>query len=93
MDFLYSLCDEYSDITDICVYISTHSTAIIMKESKDNIFLLDNNNGDISVVKECFPGYAMRDVSDQVCFDKLILVEDVSSKAYVEHVDKETIGT
>ena len=92
MDFLYSLCDEYSDITDICVYISTHSTAIIMKESKDNIFLLDNNNGDISVVKECFPGYAMRDVSNGVYFDKLILVEDVLAKAYVEHVIKKRLA-
>ncbi|ATN01034.1 AAA family ATPase [Proteus vulgaris] len=83
--FLYEVCSTYADITDVCVYIATHSTSIIMKEKKGNIYLLDNNNGKLSVINDCYPAYAMRDVSDGIYFDKLILVEDRLAKSYVDH--------
>ncbi|MFA9176792.1 ATP-dependent endonuclease [Klebsiella variicola] len=86
IDFLYEICSEYQHITDVCVYIATHSTSIIMKEKKGNIYLLDNNGGNLSVIDDCYPAYAMRDVSDGIYFDKLILVEDKLAKAYVEHI-------
>ncbi|WES87503.1 ATP-dependent nuclease [Dickeya fangzhongdai] len=86
IDFLYEICSDYEHITDVCVYIATHSTSIIMKEKKGNIYLLDNNGGNLSVIDDCYPAYAMRDVSDGIYFDKLILVEDRLAKAYVEHI-------
>lgn len=87
IDFLYDVCSAYEHITNVCVYIATHSTSIIMKEKKGNIYLLDNNNGNLSVINDCYPAYAMRDVSDGIYFDKLILVEDRLAKAYVDCTD------
>lgn len=86
VDFLYDVCSDYGDITDVCVYIATHSTSIIMKEKKGKIYLLDNNKGNLSIINNCYPAYAMRDVSDGVFFDKLILVEDKLAKHYVDRV-------
>lgn len=86
IDFLYEVCGDYEHITDVCVYIATHSTSIIMKEKKGNIYLLDNDSDKLSVINDCYPAYAMRDVSDGIHFDKLILVEDKLAKAYVDHI-------
>lgn len=86
VDFLHEICSNYERITDICVYIATHSTSVIMKENKGSIYLLDNNKGELSVTNNCYPAYAMRDVSDGVFFDKLILVEDKLAKNYVDKV-------
>lgn len=90
--FLDDVCSEYDHITDVCVYIATHSTSIIMKEKKGNIFLLDNNSGNLSVINDCYPAYAMRDVSDGIYFDKLILVEDKLAKAYVDHIIRKKLS-
>ncbi|MEP8626583.1 ATP-dependent nuclease [Enterobacter mori] len=92
IDFLYEICSDYEQITDVCVYIATHSTSIIMKEKKGNIYLLDNNNGNLSVIDDCYPAYAMRDVSDGIYFDKLILVEDKLAKAYVDHIIRKKLS-
>jgi len=93
VDFLYDVCSDYCNITDVCVYIATHSTSIIMKEKKGSIYLLDNNKGNLSIINNCYPAYAMRDVSNGVFFDKLILVEDKLAKYYVDKVIRNSLAS
>ena len=87
MEFLDKACKEFN----LCVYISTHSPVIISKMSKKDIFLLEEDGGVIHVIPDCYPGYAMRDVSQGHFFDKLILVEDVLEKAFVEKVIRDDL--
>ncbi len=69
----------------LTVLFSTHSTELIKLISPNNIFLLENVNGNVEVINPCYPQYAIRSLYDHDGNDCTILVED---KLAVEIVKK-----
>lgn len=89
IEFFEEIYDQYN----LCVYISTHSPVIISRINKEDIFLLDKDEkNNIEVIYNCYPGYAMRDVSLGYFFDRIILVEDVLAKAYIEKILRDKLS-
>lgn len=60
----------------LTVLFSTHSTELIKLISPNNIFLLENINGNVEVMNPCYPQYAIRSLYDHDGNDCTILVED-----------------
>lgn len=73
----------------LIIYFSTHSAELINRLSYRNIFLIENNVGDIEVINPCYPNYAVRNLYVPNGFDFLLLVEDKLAKALVEKVIRE----
>lgn len=80
--FLQKIIKENN--TEIIVYFATHSSEIIQRINAKNIFLLENDNGDVDIITPCYPNYAIRSLYVPNGFDFLILVEDELAKALVE---------
>ena len=78
-----------SNKTDLVVYFSTHSAELIQRISAKNIFLVENNNGDVDLINPCYPNYAIRNLYIPNGFDFILLVEDELAKALVEKVMRE----
>lgn len=74
---------------NIAVYFSTHSSELIQRISPKKIFLVENDDGDLSVVNPCYPNYAIRSLYIPNGFDYVLLVEDEMTKAIVDKVVRE----
>lgn len=72
--------------TELVVYFSTHSSELIQRLPAKNIYLVENDAGNVSVVNPCFPNYAIRNLYVPNGFDFILLVEDELAKAIVERV-------
>lgn len=72
--------------SDIIVYFATHASELIQKLPPKNIFLIENENGNINCITPCYPNYAIRNLYVPNGFDYLILVEDELAKILVEKV-------
>ena len=82
--FLDNLVKETS--SELTIFFSTHSAELIQRISPKNIFLLENEGGDVTVVNPCYPNYAIRSLYIPNGFDFILLVEDELTKAIVEKV-------
>lgn len=71
---------------NIFVIFSTHSQAIINICKPENIYLLENKNGNVFFKNPCFPKYAIRNTYEINGYDFLILVEDELAKKIVLNV-------
>lgn len=69
---------------EIVVYFSTHSSELIHRISPKNIYLIENIEGEVSIINPCYPNYAIRSLYVPNGFDFLLLVEDEMTKAIVE---------
>lgn len=79
---------------DLVVYFSTHSAELLHRISYKNIFLLENDSGNINCINPCYPNYAIRNLYVPNGFDFLLLVEDILAKALVEKlIRSEKLGT
>lgn len=74
---------------DLTIYFSTHSVELIHHISPKNIFLVENDKGNIDIVNPCYPNYAIRNLYIPNGFDFLILVEDELAKVLVEKIIRE----
>ena len=72
--------------SELVVYFSTHSAELIQRISPKNIFLVENDDGEVSIVNPCYPNYAIRSLYIPNGFDFVLLVEDELTKAIVEKV-------
>lgn len=72
--------------TELIVYFSTHSAELLHRIPSKNIFLLENNGGNVVCTNPCYPNYAIRNLYVPNGFDFLLLVEDMLAKALVEKV-------
>ena len=72
--------------SELVIYFSTHSAELIQRISPKNIFLIENNEGKVSMVNPCYPNYAIRSLYIPNGFDFVLLVEDELTKAIVEKV-------
>lgn len=85
--FLSKLVETAS--SDLVIYFSTHSAELIHRISPKNIFLIENDKGQIEITNPCYPNYAVRNLYVPNGFDFLLLVEDELSKTLVEKVIRE----
>ena len=72
--------------SELVVYFSTHSAELIQRISPKNIFLIENDAGEVSAVNPCYPNYAIRSLYIPNGFDFVLLVEDELTKSIVEKV-------
>ena len=80
--FLSQLVNDTS--SELVIYFSTHSAELIQRISPRNINMIENHNGNISVINPCYPNYAIRNLYVPNGFDFLLLVEDELTKVIVE---------
>lgn len=82
--FLDNLVRESA--SELTILFSTHSAELIQRISPRNLFLIENNNGVITVDNPCYPNYAIRSLYIPNGFDFVLLVEDELTKAIVDKV-------
>lgn len=71
---------------ELVIYFSTHSSELIQRIPPRNIYLIENDSGNITVVNPCYPNYAIRSLYIPNGFDFILLVEDELTKAIVDKV-------
>lgn len=86
IDRLISLFNDLIRRVNMVVIFSTHSSEIINRIEADNIYMLENNDGEITSLNPCYPNYAIRNLYVPNGYDFIILVEDDLAKAVVERL-------
>lgn len=71
---------------ELVIYFSTHSAELIQRINPKNIYLVENDTGNITVTNPCYPNYAIRSLYIPNGFDYVLLVEDELTKAIVEKI-------
>ena len=81
-DYLTKIAKEKK----LTVILSTHSSSLI-KHAKHRIYL-ENNNGQVSVLNNCYPAYILRDIATEEDFrpDFIFLVEDIMAQRYMHYL-------
>lgn len=83
IEYLNRLIAEYPRL---CVYLTSHSPEVIRSLKPQNMYLINNNGGEIQLVNPCFPSYAIREVYRHDGFDYLILAEDILASLVIDGV-------
>lgn len=86
IDRLIALFNEKIKSSNLIVIFSTHSSEIINRISPKKIYMLENQDGVISVLNPCYPNYAIRNLYVPNGYDFIILVEDDLAKSVVERL-------
>lgn len=91
IDRLYRLLSDIVNKSscNIVIYFSSHSSELIEKLNADHIFLIENEEGSVTVTNPCYPNYAIRNLYIPNGYDYILLVEDELAKAIVERVIRE----
>ena len=88
VDFLQKIAADYN----LAIYFSSHSIELLRKIKPSNIFHLQKELDNITIVNPCYPSYATRDIYQHSGYDFLILVEDVLAKYILENIiDENTL--
>ena len=87
VDFLQKIAADYN----LAIYFSSHSIELLRKIKPSNIFHLQKELDNITIVNPCYPSYATRDIYQHSGYDFLILVEDVLAKYILENIIDETL--
>lgn len=82
VDFLKKLSNEYN----LAIYFSSHSIELIRRIKPSNIYYLQKEVGNITIINPCNSAYAARDIYQPSGCDFLILVEDVLAKNIIETI-------
>lgn len=82
VDFLQKIATDYN----LAIYFSSHSIELLRKIKPSNIFHLQKELDNITIVNPCYPSYATRDIYQHSGYDFLILVEDVLAKYILENI-------
>lgn len=78
------LNDLVEQFPKVCVYLTSHSPEVIRSLKPENMFMINNTSGDISLINPCYPSYAIREVYRHDGFDYLVLVEDKLAEKIVD---------
>lgn len=83
-EFLNNMVKE--EKTEMVVFFSTHSAELIQRINPKNIYLIENDHGNLEITNPCYPNYAVRNLYVPNGFDFVLLVEDELAKSIVERV-------
>ena len=91
IDRLYLFLSDLikTSASELIVYFSTHSAELIHRIKPRNIYLLDNDKGNVDIVNPCYPNYAIRSLYIPNGFDFILLVEDELAKGIVDKIIRE----
>lgn len=85
---------------NITFIIATHSLPIIYEADGNNIVYIENNNGNLSFIKNKKGGYISSFLDNQVFYDRVFLVEDLLALKFIkqmisiyEDLRKESLNT
>lgn len=81
--YLNKLLESYPKL---CVYLTSHSPEVIRALKPQNMFLINNNEGELNLINPCFPSYAIREIYRHDGFDYLILAEDTLASLVIDGV-------
>ncbi|SCB80750.1 AAA domain-containing protein, putative AbiEii toxin, Type IV TA system [Kosakonia oryzendophytica] len=81
VSYLNELVEQFPKV---CVYLTSHSPEVIRSLKPENMFMINNSSGDISLINPCYPSYAIREVYRHDGFDYLVLVEDKLAEKIVD---------
>jgi hypothetical protein len=88
---LYRYLDEVAAQKRLTVIFSTHSVSLLKTVPRAKIIFLDKDDrGDVSVVRGCFPTYAIGNITlgEEKAPDTVLYVEDEVAKAIIEPLVK-----
>lgn len=83
IDLLKELVKEHSNLV---VYLSSHSPEVIKTIPPRNIYKVENTDGKIELISNCYPSYLIRDLYCNESPDFLLLVEDTLAQQVVNGV-------
>lgn len=70
----------------LCVYLTSHSPEVIRSLKPQNMYLINNTDGELQLINPCFPSYAIREIYRHDGFDYLILAEDSLATLVIDGV-------
>lgn len=85
LDLLEELIRENHNIT---VVLTTHAPEVIRRISPNNMFKLENSEGQIEIINPCYPSYAIRELYTADKYDYTILCEDELAKIFLNKIIK-----
>lgn len=92
--FIDLLNNLIKDNLNLMIILSSHSPEVINKIKPQNIYKIENNNGNIEIINPAYPSYVIRDVYRHDGYDFLFLVEDELAKIIVNKIiDKMSLRT
>lgn len=79
----YDYLEKIAKDKNLTVIISTHSSSLIKHANKR--FYLENINGYVSVLNNCYPAYILRDIATEEDMkpDFIFFVEDIMAQRYM----------
>lgn len=83
MEYLHQLVKEHSNLV---VFLSTHSPEVIKTMNPMDLFKVSNADGTMTVERNCYPSYLIRDLYSNVSPDFLLLVEDKLAQLVVNKI-------
>lgn len=83
MEYLHNLVREHPNFI---IYITSHSPKVINNIHPSNLYMLENNQGNISYVNPCYPSYAIRELYKNDGYDVIILVEDELARLVIDKI-------
>lgn len=83
---LFQHLEKLAKLKNLTIIFSTHSVTLIKTTARRQILFLQNNKGDVTCLKGCYPTFALGQISsgEEVAPDCVIYVEDDSAKKCVE---------
>jgi hypothetical protein len=81
---LVKYLEEMCKVRELTVLFSSHSTELIKMIKPRNIFFLENQDGNATIMTPCYPHYAIRSLYNHDGNDCTVLVEDVLSEILVK---------
>lgn len=82
----------FSEKYNFLFIFATHSLQIIDQLEPKNIYYLQNNNGDCTLINPIYPGYLSSKLYLHQSFDYVFLVEDSLAKQFIEKVIRKKLG-
>lgn len=83
MEYLHDLVEEHPNFI---IYITSHSPKVINYVHPSKLYMLENNQGDISYINPCYPSYAIRELYKNDGYDVIILVEDELARLVIDKI-------
>ncbi|WP_181891405.1 ATP-dependent nuclease [Bacillus altitudinis] len=83
IDFLDEITQQYDKTS---IILTTHAAEVIRKINPNNIYNIENYNGELNFINPCYPSYAIRNIYTADRYDYILLVEDVLAETIIEKI-------
>lgn len=83
LDLVEEITAQYKNVVAI---LTTHAPEVIRRINPNNMYKLENVDGNVSVTNPCYPSYAIRELYMHDKYDYLILCEDALAKCLIERI-------